>query len=922
MPELPTGILTFLFTDIIESTRLWEQFPQQMEQAHARHAELVIAGIKQHHGHLVRERGEGDSTFSVFERPLDALLACCAFQKALHAEDWPADTPIAVRAALHIGDAHLREDDYNSTDVNRCAHLRGIAHGGQTVLSQAVYEAVRDALPDGVTLRDLGWHGLKNLRGAEHAWQMCHPALRGDFPPLQSLNTPFNNLPCPPGNFIGRDAEMQTIRALTRAHPLVTLTGAGGVGKTRLALQAAAESVGQYEHGVWLVELAALTDAALVPQALGSVLGLCEEPGQSLAQTVTNHLAARHILIILDNCEHLLDACAALAESLLRACPRMTLLATSREALNIAGEHVWRVPSLAVPDDLPAEEKDGPAILMKYDAARLFVERARSHRQEFTLTRHNAPIIARLCRRLDGIPLALELAAARLRALPLEQIEARLNDRFRLLTGGSRSALPRQQTLRALIDWSYDLLNPQEKALFCRLSVFAGGWTPEAAEAVCIEEGETWDVMDTLASLADKSLVICDPQSEQSRYRMLETTREYSRACLDAPTLARLRVRHRRFFLPLAEQAKTAMQGPEQENWLDRLEQEYANLRAALDNGADEADEADEAEARLRLSAALVKFWQIRGYAAEGMRYYALLLAQPDAQALTEARGNALIGAGSLALVQGDFGLARAHFENALAVWQARNNAPGCAGCLGNLGVIAKYRGDYALAGSLLEQALQIIHAQGDLASESSARNNLGILAWEQGDYEAARVHYQASLEIDRQRDNKYGLASSLTNLGALAERQGDIDGARDYFRQSLVLQRELGDKWGLAGTLVNLGPLALKQGNTDDARAFLAECLRLCAELDDRHILPYALEAWAAVALARQEPEHAAQCCGAAQTLRKTSSAPLPPQEQQEHDQLVATLRAALGEAAFEAGCAQGGSLPLQQVIADALAR
>lgn len=918
MPELPTGILTFLFTDIIESTRLWEQFPQQMEQAHARHAELVIAGIKQHHGHLVRERGEGDSTFSVFERPLDALLACCAFQKALHAEDWPADTPIAVRAALHIGDAHLREDDYNSTDVNRCAHLRGIAHGGQTVLSQAVYEAVRDALPDGVTLRDLGWHGLKNLRGAEHAWQMCHPALRGDFAPLQSLNTPFNNLPCPPGSFIGRDAEMQTVRALTRAHPLVTLTGAGGVGKTRLALQAAAESVGQYEHGVWLVELAALTDAALVPQALASVLGLCEEPGQSLAQTVTSHLAARHILIILDNCEHLLDACASLAESLLRACLRLTLLATSREALNIAGEYIWRVPSLAVPDDLPAEEKDGPAILMEYDAARLFVERARSHRQEFTLTRHNAPVVARLCRRLDGIPLALELAAARLRALPLEQIEARLNDRFRLLTGGSRSALPRQQTLRALIDWSYDLLNPQEKALFCRLSVFAGGWTPEAAEAVCIEEGETWDVMDTLASLADKSLVICDPQSELSRYRMLETVREYSRTCLDAPMLARLRARHRRFFLHLAEQAHKEMLGAEQQRWLDCLETEHDNLRVALDSSL----YADDAAECLRLSAALSRFWQIRGFLTEGGTYYVGSLARPDAQEPTQARADALGGAGVLAYMQGNYKRASACFHESLSICRALNDQRGMAGALNNLGNIAKDQVDYALAQAYFEEAVEVCHAMGHRTGEAVALNNMGNTAYAQGDYAAASRCYNASIHIKRELGNTHGIASSLINLAALAQEQGEWMQAQSYLEEGLILQRELGDKRGIAGSLVNLGSLVCQQGSLDAAQAYLVEGLQICRELTERYILAYALEAFAALANSRFQPERAARFHGAAQSLRTAIGVSLLPKEQQEQEQQIATLRAVLGDAAYAAGCAEGGSLPLEQVIADALAQ
>ena len=756
--------------------------------------------------------------------------------------------------------------------------MRGIAHGGQTLLSQTVYEAVKNGLPDGVTLRDMGWHGLKNLREPEHVWQMCHPDLRADFPPLLSLNTLFNNLPCQPSSFIGREAEMQTLRELMRAHPLVTLTGAGGAGKTRLALQAAAEVVGQYEHGVWIVELAALTDAALVPQALASVLGLREEPGRSLAQTVTNYLASRHTLIILDNCEHLLNACAMLSDSLLRACSRLTLLATSREALNIAGEHIWRVPSLAVPDDLPAEEKDWPAILMEYDAARLFVERARSHRQEFAVTRHNAPIIARLCRRLDGIPLAIELAAARLRALPIEQIEARLNDRFRLLTGGSRAALPRQQTLRALIDWSYDLLTPQEKALFCRLSVFAGGWTPEAAEAVCAEEGiHAGEVLDGLTALVDKSLVVFTERKTQARYSMLETIRQYAGEKLQhsSDSLSILR-RHHRWCLEMAEQYMQQLHNSQEGAWLQRLDTEKENLRAALDWSLQQADEA---ETCLLLAASLTRFWQIRGYRKEG----------------------------------------RAYMEQALA--RCESAKPSLrAMTLSGIGLLAQVQGDYTAARIANEESLALRRELGDKKGEASVLNNLASAAYEQADYETSRALHEESLALKRDLDDKAGMAASLNNLGNVAYAQGRKDEVLAYYEQSLAIKREIGDRKGIASALFNLGAEAHDRGEYAKARTLYMEALQIEADIGDPGSIIGSLEAFAGLNRLEGRFVAALRLYAAAKVWRDKINAPLPPNQQALVTQDEADLRGLLQPGEYEIAWTQGQAMTQEEAIACAL--
>jgi class 3 adenylate cyclase len=484
----PTGTVTFLFTDIEGSTRLWEQQPEAMEEALARHDALAAGIIQQHDGHLVKHRGEGDSLFAVFTRAADAVAAGVALQRALHTEPWPAQANLRVRVALHTGDALLRDGDYFGAAVNRCARLRAVAHGGQTLLSSATQELIRDVLPEGMGFRDLGEHRLRDLARPERVFQLLHPDLPDDFPPLSSLNTLPNNLPQQVTSFIGREKEMADVRRLLATTRLLTLTGSGGTGKTRVSLQIAADLIAGEGDGVWLVELAPLADASLVPQAVATALGVREEPGKPLDQTLVEFLKPKRLLLLLDNCEHLLAACAELAGLILRGCPGVQIIATSREGLNIPGETTYRLPSLSLPD--PRHLPSTAESLSQYEAVRLFIDRATAAVPSFAVTNQNAPAVAQLCVRLDGIPLAIELAAARVKAMSVEQINGRIADMFRLLTGGSRTALPRQQTLRAAIDWSYDLLSEKEKILLRRLSVFAGGWTIEAAEQVCSDPEE------------------------------------------------------------------------------------------------------------------------------------------------------------------------------------------------------------------------------------------------------------------------------------------------------------------------------------------------------------------------------------------------------------------------------------------------
>jgi predicted ATPase/class 3 adenylate cyclase len=523
--SLPSGTVTFLFTDIEGSTRLWERHPEAMRTALARHDALLRQAIESRGGHVFKT--VGDAFCAVFSSAPDAARASLDAQRALHAADWDAVGAVRVRMALHTGEADERGGDYFGPALNRVARLLAIGHGGQVLVSSAAEAAIHGALSAEASLRDWGSHRLKDLQEPEHVYQLCAPDLPAEeFPPLRSLQAFANNLPVQATSFIGRERDIAEIQRLLSSARLLTLNGAGGVGKTRLALQAAADLLETYGDGVWLVELAPLADPDLVPQTVAFALGVREEPGRPFTQTLADYLRNKKLLLLLDNCEHLVDACARLADTLLRSCPDLQILATSREALGVPGERTYRLPSLGLPDPARLPPMD---VLAQFESVRLFRERAQLHQPAFAVTAANAPALAQVCHRLDGIPLAIELAAARVRSLPVEQIAARLDDRFRLLTGGSRTALPRQQTLRALMDWSYGLLTDGEKTLLRRVSVFSGGWTLEAAETVCAGDGvDDWEILDLLTRLVDKSLIVYEERDGEARYRLLETVRQYA----------------------------------------------------------------------------------------------------------------------------------------------------------------------------------------------------------------------------------------------------------------------------------------------------------------------------------------------------------------------------------------------------------
>jgi len=685
-----------------------------------------------------------------------------------------------------------------------------------------------------------------------------------------------SNLPSPLTSFIGRQREIEEARRLLANVRLLTLTGAGGSGKTRLAFQVGAAVLSEYADGVWVVEFAPLSDPHLVPQAAATALGVPEHPGRSLTESLVDYLRARSVLLLFDNCEHLVPACASLADALLRGCPTLRILATSREGLRVAGEMTYLIPPLSLPDPgrLPPLET-----VMQYEAVRLFAERAASHRSGFKVTDDNASTVVRVCRRLDGMPLAIELAAARLRVLAVEQIAARLDDRFRLLTGGSRTALPRHQTLRAAMDWSYDLLSAQEQALLRRLSAFAGGWTLDAAEAICPGDGiAAADILDLLMSVADKSLVLVETRTGEVRYRLLETIRQYGGDRLrEAGETDTVLGRHLEWYLRLAERAEPELRGPRQEAWLDRLEAEHDNLRLALEWSGARTPGTD---AQMRLAGALRWFWFIRGYWTEGRRWLEAALTRRS-EAASTALARALQGAGRLARFQGDYERARALSEEGLAVSNRLGDSESRVWFLISLGAVELHQGDYGRAAALFEEGLVLSRALGDKGLISMALSDLGVVARIRGDFERAEALLGESLALSRTLEDKWRIALSLHSLGMVAFRRGEYDRAAGLFAESLVRAGQVRDKW-----------------IADDC-----------------------LDGLAAVACARGHYEHAARMLGAADALREMLGYRPLANEHSDHDRCVATTRVGLGDAAFTAAQAAGRTMTLEQVIADALA-
>ncbi|HJR79510.1 MAG TPA: adenylate/guanylate cyclase domain-containing protein, partial [Anaerolineales bacterium] len=647
--RLPLGTVTFLFTDIEGSTRLLQQLGDTYATLIAAHDQLLREIWQRHQGSVVGT--QGDSFFVAFSRAVDAIQAAVQAQHALAAHPWPDGVRVRVRMGLHTGEPQISaSENYVGIDIHRAARIAAAGHGGQVLISQTTYDLVEKELPEGVTLRDLGEHSLKDLRRSKHLYQLVIPGLPADFPPLKSLGSFPNNLPSQVTSFIGRSREIGEVKQLLSEGRLVTLTGPGGSGKTRLGLQVAGETLGQFPGGVFFVALAPINDPGLVVSTIAQSLGIAETAGRTLLDSLKDYLQSKSLLLLLDNFEQVIAAAPLVAE-LLASCSELKILVTSREALRISGERTYPVPPLSLPDlsQLPSVES-----LSQYAAVQLFLQRAQAVKPGFTITSETAPIIVEICYRLDGLPLAIELAAARIKLLPPQAMLARLENRLEFLTGGARDLPARQQTLRSAIAWSYSMLDESEQGLFRRLSVFVNGCTVNAVEAVAGQDPVEVSVLDRLGSLLDKSLLReVEAKNGEARFVMLELLREFGLEQLEAGGEEEtIRYRHANFFLTLAEQAEASLEGQEQVRWMDRMEQEHDNLRAALE-WSKTAGEAQ--ELCLRLAGTLGYFWEVRGHFSEGRERLSAILSTEIAQGQTAARARLLARAAELAYRQSDY---------------------------------------------------------------------------------------------------------------------------------------------------------------------------------------------------------------------------------------------------------------------------
>lgn len=903
--------VTFLFTDVEGSSGRWEADPDAMTADLAHHDRILRATVEANRGTVFKHTGDGlCSTFPAAHTAVRAAVAC---QVRMAQEKWQGPGPLRVRMAIHTGSAVAREGDWFGPTLNRVARIMATAHGEQVVCSQATADLVAGRVPEGVSLRDLGDHRLAGLSQPERIFQVVHPDLRREFPPLRAVPAAGGRLPAALSSFVGRDGEAGEVGRLLAESRLVTLTGIGGVGKTRLALRVAEQAVPAHPDGVFLVELAPLTDPSLLPASVRTALGLASAAGdpETLLVRLVEHLAPRRLLLVVDNCEHLVGDVAALAGVLLARCPDLRVLATSQEPLGLPGEVAWRVPSLSLP-------RPGEAAVTG-DAVSLFCERARQANPAFRLTPQTVAPVTQICLRLDGIPLALELAAARLGVLGVEEVAARLDDRFRLLAGGPRQGLARHRTLRAALDWSHELLSEPEQALLRHLAVFRGSFTLGAAEVVGAGVGvDSDDVLDLLARLVDKSWVGVEAAGPETRYRLLESVRQYAEEHLArAGEVEAARHRHQQVFLDLA---RTGWGDPWllPARWLRRLAADHDNFRAALEW----AEATGDADSCLEMAAALYRYWNYGGHTLESQTWRERALAAYQG-APRPALVNVLNGLGFQLLTHGQAKPAQVLHERAFQMALSIGDGMGATVAQAWLGFGAFQRGDSDSAEQLLGEARHRALAAGSPAGAAWCDFTVAWAALPRGDLPTATARLEAALAYARGEGSDDPIhVHALAGLAPLAAVAGQEGRAWALAKEAVDRGRALGLRQVLIMALVRAAETAVVLERLEPARAWVAESLGLLREIGGEAWVADALELAALVAGAEGRADVAARSLASAFAVRQAAGEdPATRLLHRTIESCSAWAHEELGDAAFNEARATAENLGAQEAVARLLA-
>jgi predicted ATPase/class 3 adenylate cyclase len=886
--SFPTGTVTFLFTDIEGSTKRWEANPEAMDAALKQHDAVLRAVIERHGGYVFKT--VGDAFCAAFSRASDALESAVEAQRALSGQDSSAIGGLRVRMGLHAGEVSQRDGDYFGPTLNRVARLMSIGHGGQVLLSDAVRLAVGPATPPEVTLVDLGLRRLKDLTQPEHVWQLDVAGLPAQFPPLNSLDARPNNLSFQLTNLVGRESDLEEVKSLLAHHRLVTLVGSGGVGKTRVAIQVGADLIDRYPDGVWFADLAPISGPELVPSVVAKVLGISVPEGRSVDDSIPLWLRGKNALIIFDNCEHVLGAAAELGDAILKSAPKVCILATSRQTLGIPGEAVYNVPSLAVPTETVGLKADEA---LRFGAVALFRDRAVASDTRFVLTDEGAPIAADICRRLDGIPLAIELAAARVKVLGIANLARRLDERFKILTGGSRIALPRQKTLTALIDWSYDLLSEQEQKLFRRLGIFAGGFGLDAATAICAGEGVGEpEVLELVASLVDKSLVVADTSREPERFSLLESTRAYALEKLaslrERDALAR---RHAGYFARLALTADQASGNLPVAAVLASLEPEVDNFRAVLEWALKDAHDVAVGGS---LAGALEQLWYEGGLSAEGRWWIGSALEREHEPAIAGRMwvALALLSSGRQKFECG---------ERARTLYESVGDERGAAHASRSMARGLIQMGRLEEAAVAATRALAVFREHGDKQGEALCLNELADISGDRGDVSAARELYAQTLAAFRGLGDEAGHAVVLIDLAELDFRAGDPERAIRNAREAIEIDSRGKNATNLAIEYSNSAAYLIALGDLDAARESAADGLRWANKAQSASKVAWILQHFALIAGLRAQLHAAARLLGYVDSQYKDLGLERESTERWGHEKLIALLRERLSDAEID---------------------